>query len=302
MKRKSKGGAGWAASFKGTKRIWAVKGLGGHVLMGLYVVLFAVLMLGFYSFFAGVGMILMNDAEVSRLVTAVISLAGAVVLLLLYALVTRLVEKQWPADIKMQDCLRGALTGVFLGVSIFVVTTLILLLSGHCTIDAMPTRLTGDQWLMHGVNLVFFLLVGTGEEIAFRGIVFRVIDGKWGTWMAFIVSGLLFGFVHIGNAGATVLSSLAIAIEAGVILGLAYKLTGTLWTAIAIHWVWNYMEGPVLGFPVSGTDFGTPMFVSDTNGPDLVTGGPFGPEASLVMVGVSLLVCLVFWLCWRRKS
>ena len=145
-----------------------------------------------------------------------------------------------------------------------------------------------------------FLVVGVGEEVLFRGIVFRMIDDRWGTVVALVVSALIFGFVHITNNNATVWSSVAIAVEAGLLLGAAYKWSGTLWVPIGIHWSWNYFQGPVFGFAVSGN--GTPSLITPViQGSDWLTGGSFGAEASIPAFVLGLTLAIVF-LCVPRRT
>ena len=141
----------------------------------------------------------------------------------------------------------------------------------------------------------------TGEEVLFRGIVFRMIDDRWGTVVALVVSALIFGFVHITNNNATVWSSVAIAVEAGLLLGAAYKWSGTLWVPIGIHWSWNYFQGPVFGFAVSGN--GTPSLITPViQGSDWLTGGSFGAEASIPAFVLGLALAIVFLLLPRRTA
>jgi uncharacterized protein len=91
------------------------------------------------------------------------------------------------------------------------------------------------------------------------------------------------------NPHATIVSSLAIAIEAGVLLAVAYAATGRLWLPIGIHIGWNFTEGRIFGVPVSGFPAVPSLFRGTVSGPDFLTGGTFGLEASLLAV----LVCSV---------
>jgi membrane protease YdiL (CAAX protease family) len=142
--------------------------------------------------------------------------------------------------------------------------------------------------------LMLFLAVAVGEEIICRGVIFRLIDERWNTWVALLVSALLFGLMHISNDNATWWSSMAISIEAGLLLAAAYKWSGTLWVPIGIHWAWNYVQGNVFGCAVSGSKAGTTILATTVNGPDIITGGAFGPEASIVAVILGTFFTLVF--------
>ena len=131
----------------------------------------------------------------------------------------------------------------------------------------------------------------------FRGVLFRWIDEKWGFAAALIVSSLLFGLVHIANENATLWSSIAIAIEAGLLLGAAYKWAGTLWLPIGIHWAWNFAQGNIFGFAVSGEKAGESLLQARIEGAGWLTGGAFGAEASVVAVAAGLL--LSAWFVYR---
>ena len=148
----------------------------------------------------------------------------------------------------------------------------------------------------------FFSVVAVGEEILFRGVLFRWFDEMWGFAGALIVSALVFGLVHITNDNATWWSSLAIAIEAGLLLGAAYKWSGTLWLPIGIHWAWNFSQGNIFGFEVSGNEAGPSLLHAQVEGPEWITGGAFGAEASVIAVVVGVLMSAWFiWQIIRRK-
>lgn len=125
------------------------------------------------------------------------------------------------------------------------------------------------------------ILPGVTEEILFRGILFRFLEQFGGSWFALAVTSALFGVVHIFNPNATALSSFAIAVEAGVLFGGAYMLTRSLWVPIGLHSAWNFTQGYVYDVPVSGLDQ-QGMVEAQLSGPELMSGGAFGLEASLI--------------------
>lgn len=129
--------------------------------------------------------------------------------------------------------------------------------------------------------VVLFLLVGIFEEVFFRGIMFRLLEQLLGTWAALLLTAAQFGWVHHRNPGANWVSTVGIALEAGVLLAAAFVVTKNLWAPIGMHWAWNLFEGPVFGTPVSGMNL--PHLINPRiAGPTLWTGGGFGPEAGLV--------------------
>ena len=121
-----------------------------------------------------------------------------------------------------------------------------------------------------------------------RAIFFRIVEESLGTWIALAASAALFGLLHAFNPGATAVSTLAIALEAGVILAAAYVFTRRLWMAVGLHAAWNFTEGGIFGASVSGTHALRPVPQPASTARPLLSGGAFGPEASIVAV----LVCL----------
>ena len=211
----------------------------------------------------------------------------------LYALFVKWFEKNKAKDIPFKRFAQDTATGFGVGFGFFVCVVLIMMLFGLYHIDSIGT----DKPLQIVSAFFLFLLVGTGEEILFRGVLFRWIDEKWGFVAALTVSSVLFGFIHAFEPNATLWSSFAIAVEAGLLLGAAYKYSGTLWLPIGIHWAWNFTEGNIFGFEVSGNDAGASLLKSTVSGPDWLTGGAFGAEASVIPILLGLL--LSAWYIWK---
>lgn len=143
------------------------------------------------------------------------------------------------------------------------------------------------------------LAVGVGagfaEEVLFRGVLYRLVEGWAGTWGSLAVSALVFGGVHLGNPRATWWGAVAIALEAGIAFGLLYALTRSLWIVMGFHAAWNVVQGPVLGSAISGATLDGEGYIrSYAAGPEILSGGQFGLEASIL----SVIVWLVFsaWL------
>ncbi len=133
------------------------------------------------------------------------------------------------------------------------------------------------------------------EEIVFRGVLYRILEGTFGTWAAVGTSGLVFGLVHLGNQQGTLQGGLAIALEAGLLFAALYALTRSLWLVMGVHFAWNVVQGPVLGIVVSGNPLDHRGYLRSTlTGPEWLTGGTFGMEASLVTV--VLLSAVAVWL------
>jgi len=145
-------------------------------------------------------------------------------------------------------------------------------------------------------------VVGTLEELVFRVILFRILQHMWGTFVAVLISASLFGLAHIANPGATPLAMTFLAVEMGVFLALVYVLTQSLWVVAGSHMGWNFALGFVFGSDVSGLESPNAMMVTTLRGSDLLTGGAFGPEGSIVTLVVSLVaISVAAWLIARRN-
>ena len=140
--------------------------------------------------------------------------------------------------------------------------------------------------------------VGVFEEVLSRGIVFGVAEQSLGTWGAMALSSLLFGLAHLPGEGATMLSGL-IAVVAGAFFAAAYVLTRRLWLCIAIHVAWNYTLGTVFSVAVSGRE-SVGLLRGRLTGPEWLTGGRYGLEASLLTLLVLLVVGAAF--LWRAHA
>ena len=151
--------------------------------------------------------------------------------------------------------------------------------------------------------LSLFLLVGVVEEVIFRGILFRLIADKWNIAVGLTTSSLLFGLAHLGNPGATLWAALAIALASGWLFGMAYAYHQTIWVPIGMHWAWNYLEGGVFGCAVSGTPLDyRPLITPKISGTDLLSGGVFGPEASIICVAIGMGISIVYTVLYIKKK
>lgn len=224
---------------------------------------------------------------------------------LAYWLLVRFVERRKVSELAPNKFLTHSAFGWLAGMGIMLVATGAMAAAGAYRIDGF----NADANLV-GPLVVLGLLPGITEEIVARGILFRVVEEGVGSWAALAFSALLFGFGHAANPNATIWSSVAIAIEAGLLLGMAYAWTRSLWFCMALHAAWNFTQGPLLGIPVSGIDV-KGLLISRTQGPELISGGEFGAEASILAVLVCVSVGLFFAKkaiatgnilrpCWRR--
>lgn len=181
---------------------------------------------------------------------------------------------------------------------------------GMFTLVFASLRLLGVYALARGTwsdwpsDILQALLTGLDEELVFRAIVFRLLMRAFGPWWALATSAAIFGALHLANPNATLFAGIAIAIEAGLMLAAFYLLTGRLWMAVGVHAAWNFAQGSIFGARVSGGSEAGSLFLSApvAGTSDIVSGGAFGPEASLSAIVVGLGVFLIVLAAARRQG
>lgn len=217
----------------------------------------------------------------------------ALVALGLYRLLVRRLERREATEIAPAGAGRALGRGTLLGLGLFAAVTVVLAVGG-------AYRVTG--WGSFGGalgTLGLMTSVAVAEELLFRGVVFRIVEELTGTWGALVVSGLVFGGLHLVNPGATVWGALAIAIEGGAMTAAAYAATRSLWLPIGLHLGWNFAEGGVFGSVVSGSSHANgSLLTGAVDGPTLLAGGSVGPEAGLP----AILVCSVLTVLLVRSA
>jgi uncharacterized protein len=218
-----------------------------------------------------------------------------VVVLGAYWLYVRIMEKRAVTELSGQRAVRELGLGFALGAVLFSVTVAILGALG-------VFQITGNNgWLIMLAILPASILSGVLEEVLIRGIVFRVLEKSLGSWIALGISAVVFGLLHLFNPGATLLNAAAISIEAGVLLAAAYMLTRRLWFCIGIHIAWNFTQGGIFSVAVSGGQ-SKGLLQSKMVGPDWLTGGIFGAEASVVALVVCAAAGIILMTAAVRKG
>lgn len=182
-------------------------------------------------------------------------------------------------------------------------------------------EITGYGWQRAGIEmwgwsaftyLMTMLSVGFYEELLFRGYPIRnlaegftieYISPQQASWIAVLFTSILFGFAHAGNPNASTISTFNI-ILAGFMLAVPFLLTGRLAMSIGVHFSWNWVMGGIYGLPVSGLDGRRSVLQTNEIGPDLWTGGKFGPEAGLlgILGMIFILICILLYARKRNQS
>jgi uncharacterized protein len=187
-----------------------------------------------------------------------------------------------------------ALVGLLAGITSLGLGTFIL-------IALKNLHFTG--WNVDGKEIIFSLgimvFVAIAEELMFRGYILNNLMQSANKYAALIISALLFAIAHNANPDFNWLSFINIFL-AGLFLGINYIYTQNLWYAVLLHFSWNFFQGPVLGYDVSGLKFES-IFIQETSGNPLITGGAFGFEGSAIASVMMIMFTVVLWMAYEQK-
>jgi hypothetical protein len=157
-------------------------------------------------------------------------------------------------------------------------------------------------WLNPLAPLAEMTIAAVLEELLFRGVLLRILVGWLGRWPAFALSSLLFGLAHLPTEGFSTVAFLAIMV-AGALLSAAYLVHDRLWLPIGLHFGWNFATTAIFGLSSSGSK--TAGYLQTAlSGPEWLTGGKFGVEASAITLVVTgaVTVALLAWRYQGRRS
>ena len=149
-------------------------------------------------------------------------------------------------------------------------------------------------------GLFLMIIIAVGEEMVFRGYILNNLMQSLNKWLALAISAALFALVHSNNPGIDIVAMMNL-FAGGLLLGINYIFTKNLWFSILLHTAWNFLQGPVLGFPVSGVNLQS-ILHPELKGNVLMTGGSFGPEASFLTGVILLIAVLILYLIYQSRT
>jgi membrane protease YdiL (CAAX protease family) len=189
--------------------------------------------------------------------------------------------------------------GVGIGLGNFGAVYLCLLLFGWVTVAPNAVAIDSAALTQHLAALFVFAAI---EELINRGYLFQAFCEGAGILTAAVVTSAIFSLVHIVNPAFSVVGAVFLFVH-GLLYAAAYLKTRSLWTPIGLHMAWNAAQGPIAGMKVSGSAIPNGLFTSDPRGPELLSGGAFGIEGSIVSVVISAVVLVAVWKSgWLRPS
>jgi len=203
-----------------------------------------------------------------------------------YALYVRLIEKRELTELSLSNAFREFGLGFLIGFGLFASVILILWLLGLYTVNGFEFILLSLLGALFGA-----FVSALAQELVFRAVIYRITEEWLGTWWAVSISAILFGLIHLSSAGATIFSTLAVALQAGVILAAVYTLTHRIWMALGLHMAWDFANDGVFGVGIAGQSGESlkGLFQASLQGPELLNGGKFGIEGSLIALVIVLL-------------
>jgi membrane protease YdiL (CAAX protease family) len=184
--------------------------------------------------------------------------------------------------------------GFFGALAILGIGSIILVASGY--ISFISADFNFPPLLL---EIVMMVVVAFVEELLFRGYLLNNLLESMNKWLALAISSTLFALFHEANPDVSVFAIVNIML-AGILLGLNYVFTKNLWFGICFHFAWNYFQGPVLGYDVSGLKL-TSIVQQTVTGPEVWTGGPFGFEGSLLCPVLFILAISIFTYLFLRR-
>jgi len=207
--------------------------------------------------------------------------------LVMYRQYARLIEKRQPFELTYQGALQEFVKGSAIGGGMVAFIVGLLIMSGCYQVISCTDkfRIVVDYFVKFTMGAFF-------EEILFRLIIFRLTEEWLGSVWAIVIQSMLFGLAHLANENATLFTSLTIMIVGGITYTAAFIYTHRAWLAVGIHMGWNYFQSGIFGMPNSGSAY-KGVFLPQISGPEWLTGGAFGIEASIPAVSLNLLVGIV---------
>ncbi len=231
--------------------------------------------------------------ELNNLIAGVISSILAIVF---YILLYKFYEKRRITEFSKKGIVKNLSIGILLGATLQSLTIFVIYIKGGYTVLSINPIL----FILPPLTMAFTSAIF--EEILFRGILFRIIEEKLGSYLALLISALIFGALHIANPNSSISAGIGLAIQAGLLLAAAYIYSRNLWFPIAIHFAWNFTQSAIFGANVSGNTISKTLITSKIEGAEWFTGGQFGPEGSIQATLFCLIATIILLILSYRKG
>lgn len=232
------------------------------------------------------------DKNIRNLIKGIVSSAAVIAA---YIYFFRKYEKRAVTEFSSKGIAKYIIIGAVVGVLLQCLTVLVIIINGGFEIVAVNPVSNIIIPLTVAFSVAIF------EEILIRGIIFRIVEEKLGSYISLFITAIIFGALHLANPNSTFLSGLCVGIEAGFLMGAAYIYARNLWFPIAIHFAWNFMQSGIFGAITSGNEKTSSLLSTKITGSPLFTGGEFGPEGTIQAIIFCLLASIVLMLLSENK-
>jgi len=204
-------------------------------------------------------------------------------------------EKREIGEFSSKGLLKNTILGVLIGTTVQGLTIIVIYFWGNFQIISVNPFSSIITPFAIAFSVAIF------EEILLRGIIFRIVEEKLGSYISFAISAIIFGAVHLLNPDSSVISSICIGIV-GFVFGASYIYSRSLWLPIAIHFSWNFVQSGIFGAITSGNEKTSSLFNTNISGAELITGGAFGPEGTIQAILFWLLVSIIFMVIITKQN
>jgi membrane protease YdiL (CAAX protease family) len=220
----------------------------------------------------------------------------AVLVLAAYILLFRYYENRVITELSLKRFWVNAGLGFLIGIALQSLVILIIVLNGgYQVLSVNPITYLLPAFAIGITSAIF-------EEVLFRGILFRITEASLGTIWALVISSVIFGCMHLANKSSSLYSAFAIAIEAGLLLGVSYVYAKNLWMPILLHFSWNFAEGGIYGANLSGDVLSKSLISARFSGSEWISGGAFGPENSIQAIILGFIAAAIIYRIAYRKG
>jgi len=231
--------------------------------------------------------------DITNLIVTIISTILSVVA---YIYLYKFYEKRKITEFSKKGIAKNLTIGIVLGVILQSLTILVIYLKGGYSIISINPIL----YIIPALTMAFASAIF--EETLFRGIIFRITEEKLGSYIALIISALIFGALHLTNPNSSLSAGIGLAIQAGLLLAAAYIYSRNLWFPIAIHFAWNFTQSAIFGANVSGNTISKTLITSKIEGAEWFTGGQFGPEGSMQATIFCLIATIILLILSHKEG
>ncbi|WP_456313826.1 CPBP family intramembrane glutamic endopeptidase [Pseudomonas shirazensis] len=212
-----------------------------------------------------------------------------------YILFFKKYDKRVVTEFATNRLVKNLFIGFAVGFILQSFTILVIYLNGSYSV----VKINPISFILIPFALMF--TVAIIEEVLVRGIIFRIIEEKLGSYISLTFSSVLFGVLHLANPNVTLISAICIT-TAGFLMGATFIYSRNLWMPIALHFAWNFTQSGIFGAITSGNEKTNSLIVAKIQGPEFITGGEFGPEGSIQAIVFCAIGTIIFLVLSQREN